>query len=120
MSNRVTPIQHSSHPLTVSEALRLLKSNQDKNMSCAPPVNPRPGEIYLFEAQDMQKKDDWKCDRIKWLSRGVYKLPRSRPRITKTYNATKNGNFKKYVFAMSEKCSVTEYWCTTWETNLDC
>ena len=98
MSNRVTPIQHSSHPLTVSEALRLLKSNQDKNLSCAPPVNPIPGEIYLFEAQDMQKKDDWKCDRIKWLSRGVHKLPRSRPRITKTYNATKNGNFKKYVF----------------------
>lgn len=49
VSDRVTPIQNSSHPLSVSKALHLLKSVQDKNLSCTPPVNPKPGKYICLK-----------------------------------------------------------------------
>ena len=70
--------------LEFEEVLQILTNPCEAKMIDKPPVNPRPGDLYLYRGTE-HTINDWKCDRLCWVNDGNKKLPRKNPIIRKSY-----------------------------------
>ncbi|XP_034021924.1 uncharacterized protein LOC117506533 [Thalassophryne amazonica] len=97
--------------ITVEEAFCIL-NDKSLNTTASIPFRPHGGEVFLFKAEGPFQRNDWKADGHKWHNQGTAKLPRSNPKIAKTYFYVKNfrggaKDFKKDVFTLvDDSCRV--------------
>nr|XP_033773412.1 tyrosine--tRNA ligase, mitochondrial isoform X1 [Geotrypetes seraphini]XP_033773422.1 tyrosine--tRNA ligase, mitochondrial isoform X1 [Geotrypetes seraphini]XP_033773431.1 tyrosine--tRNA ligase, mitochondrial isoform X1 [Geotrypetes seraphini]XP_033773440.1 tyrosine--tRNA ligase, mitochondrial isoform X1 [Geotrypetes seraphini]XP_033773444.1 tyrosine--tRNA ligase, mitochondrial isoform X1 [Geotrypetes seraphini]XP_033773450.1 tyrosine--tRNA ligase, mitochondrial isoform X1 [Geotrypetes sera len=90
---------------TVEEALNILRNPDLSKAIKIPPVNPRPGQVFLFSyAECADKKEDWRADQYLWIHQGVRRWPKKNPKLLKMYHQVKSengaGNFFRYSYRL--------------------
>lgn len=120
VSDRVTPIQNSSHPLSVSKALHLLKSVEDKTCLVLPQSTQNLVKYICLKHATCKRKTTGSVIASNGYAMAyIIYLEADQVSLRPTFPPTTE-NLENMHFALSEQYSLTEYWCTTWETNLDC
>ena len=83
-------------PLTLEEILCILKRPDAEKITYVPPINPRPGDVYVYSSNGEERvKNHWQCDQQNWKNNGNKTLPKKNPEVRKSYFISKcyeNGN----------------------------